>query len=346
MGASEAYIPAVLGTEEIMRNFDGHSEWKTQDRSVGRFRPIPLRFRRLLSWGLLVGSLLASGSTIARAGGVDADRVIRDATVQCEFGPRIPGTLAHRKARDWIRAELEALGMDVFVQEFQAVLALTGRRTTAWNLWAVPSGTQQGDLILLSAHWDTRPFADEEPRGSREYAFPGANDGAASVAFVLEILRQAQGTPLEDHLAAAFFDAEDSGVQGQSDSWCIGSQYGAAHPPAWMERVTLGINIDMIASPGVELRREGWSEASAPEAMDRLWRIGRDLAPRTFLNQPRPKVMDDHVPFVQKGYRYINLIGLPNPHWHRRSDTPENLDARSISQVGQVLLEFLAQELR
>jgi hypothetical protein len=56
--------------------------------------------------------------------------------------------------------------------------------------------------------------------------------------------------------------------------------------------------------------------------------------------------MDDHVPFILKGFRYIDLIGLPNPTWHKLSDTPENLDRRSISIVGRVLLEFLGQELR
>lgn len=316
--------------------------WFSSDRDGRPVRGLRIAATRALL--ILAGIAMVSSVRGARAGAVDAGRVIRDATIQCDFGPRIPGTAAHRQTRDWIRTQLEELGLEVQTQEFEAVLALTGRRATAWNLWAAPPGEAQGDLILLSAHWDTRPYADEEPRGSREHPFDGANDGAASVAFVLEILRQTRGTPLEGRLAAAFFDAEDSGLAGHPKSWCQGSWYGAEHPPAWMERVRLGVNIDMIASPDLKLRREGWSEASAPGAMERLWRIGGDLAPGTFINRTRPQVMDDHVPFVQKGYRYINLIGLPNPHWHRRSDTPENLDARSIRRVGTVLLEFLEQE--
>lgn len=301
--------------------------------------------------GLRLGLLLCGWLLVAcqapeiEAAPFDADRVIRDATIQCEFGPRIPGTPAHEQTRDWIRKEMEALGLEVEVQEFETELPLTRDRVTAWNLWGRPSKPEGRDLILLSAHWDTRPFADEEPSGDREHPFDGANDGAASVAFVLEILRRTRGTPLDGRIAAAFFDAEDSGIQGQPESWCLGAQYGAAHPPSWMDRVRLGVNIDMIASPDLELRREGWSEFSAPEVMDRLWRIGRDLAPGTFVNEGRPKVTDDHVPFIEKGVRYINLIGLPNRHWHRRSDTPENLDAESVMRVGQVLLEFLEQEI-
>ncbi len=290
--------------------------------------------------------ILTSFPFAAGAQKLDADRVIRDATTQCDFGPRIPGTSAHEQTKDWIQAQLNALGMNVDVQPFEADLALTGQRAQAWNFWALPSSNEDEPLILFTAHWDTRPFADQDTQGLNGEPFPGANDGAASVAFILELVRSFRGTPHEPRIAVAFFDAEDSGIQRDMDSWCLGSQYGAEHPPEWMARVTLGINLDMIASRNLELRREGWSEESAPGAMDRLWKIGGDLAPGIFINEPRPRVMDDHVPFVRKGYPFIDLIGLPNPTWHRRSDTPENLDARSIGTVGRVLLEFLGQELR
>ncbi len=290
--------------------------------------------------------ILVSFPLAAEAGKFDADRVIRDATTQCDFGPRIPGTSAHEQTKAWIQTQLNALGMKVDVQPFEANLALTAQRAQAWNFWALPVSNEAEPLILFTAHWDTRPFADQDTQGSNGEAFPGANDGAASVAFILELVRSFKGTLHEGRIAVAFFDAEDSGVQRDMDSWCLGSQYGAEHPPEWMTRVTLGINLDMIASRNLELRREGWSEESAPGAMDRLWKIGGDLAPRTFINEPRPRVMDDHVPFVRKGYPFIDLIGLPNPTWHRRSDTPENLDARSIGAVGRVLLEFLGQEMK
>jgi glutaminyl-peptide cyclotransferase len=301
--------------------------------------------------GLVVALALGLGTRAAGAERFDAARVIEDARTQCDFGPRIPGTPAHEAAKNWIRHRMESLGLEVWEQPFVADLALTGDRAQAWNLWGAPPGMSAGDdagtedIILLSAHWDTRPWADEEPPGRPRTPFLGANDGAASVAFVLEVLRVLRDRPSAGRLAVVFFDAEDSGIPGDSESWGLGAQYAVAHPPAWLGRLQLGINIDMIASPGVELRREGWSRHSAPDALDRLWRVGRDLAPMVFLDENRPGVIDDHLPFVEAGYRYINLIGLPNPHWHRLSDTPDNLDPVSIRRVGGVLLEFLRQEL-
>jgi glutaminyl-peptide cyclotransferase len=296
----------------------------------------------------LILAALSSAPLWARAATFDAGRVIEGARAQCDFGPRIPGTPAHEAAKRWIREEMEALGLVVQEQPFMADLPLTGVRAQAWNLWGAPPAlveNEEGprDVILLSAHWDTRPWADEEPGRHRREPFPGANDGAASVAFVLEVVRALRGGPLADRVAVAFFDAEDSGVAGDPDSWSLGAQHAVAHPPAWLGRLRLGINIDMIASPGVKLRREGWSRRAAPEELERLWRIGRDFAPMVFVDEDRPDVIDDHVPFVEAGYRYINLIGLPNPHWHRISDTPENLDAGSIRRVGAVVLEFLRQ---
>lgn len=295
--------------------------------------------------------VLGCGSTQARAASFDAGRVIDDTAAQCDFGPRIPGTPAHAAARDWIRSRMEAAGLRVEVQPFTAELALTASTAPAWNLWGSPKAWDGAsappggkDVILLSAHWDTRPWADEEPEGSPTTPFLGANDGAAGVAFILELLRQIQGTDMADRVAVVFFDAEDSGVSGDPESWCKGSHYAAAHPPAWMSRVALGINFDMIAHPGLELRREAYSLEAAPGAVERLWRIGRDLAPRVFIDETRGAVIDDHLPFIRAGYAYIDLIGLPNAHWHRTSDLPGNLDRASIRQVGLVLLEFLPLE--
>lgn len=292
---------------------------------------------------VLMFSAACSGARV-EAARFDAARVIADAEAQCAFGPRVPGTEAHRRTRDWLAARLESAGLVVEIQPFDAVLPMTGEAVEGWNLWAAPPAFAPGDAVLLSAHWDTRPYADEEPETLGRQPFPGANDGAASAAFVIEMVRAARGTPLEGRLAIALFDVEDAGVAGEMDSWCLGSQHAARNVPDWMGRIALGINIDMIAHRDVRLRKEGYSLESAPGAVDRLWRIGRDLAPSVFVNQSRSPVMDDHVPFIREGYAYIDLIGLPNPHWHRLSDRPEQLDGASIDALGRVLTEFLREE--
>ena len=115
--------------------------------------------------------------------------------------------------------------------------------------------------ILLGAHYDTRPWCDEEENyADRFYNVPGANDGASGVAVLLEIARQLglriSNSP-EDDLTAegdltaersnspkgglstpvdiVLFDVEDSGTPRfytgaeREDTWCLGSQLWATN---------------------------------------------------------------------------------------------------------------------
>ena len=50
---------------------------------------------------------------------------------------------------------------------------------------------EKKDRVLLFAHWDTRPYADNDPQ-QKNHRLPidGANDGASGVAVLLETARQ------------------------------------------------------------------------------------------------------------------------------------------------------------
>ena len=106
------------------------------------------------------------------------------------------------KSRRW--------GLEIWEQPFEARLELIGRNALAWNVWACPPrraaiqpGEAAGPLILLSAHWDTRPWADSEPdRRRRREPVLDTNDGASGVAVVLGIVRALKGMPLEGRVAA------------------------------------------------------------------------------------------------------------------------------------------------
>ncbi len=297
-------------------------------------------------------------STLAAAP-FDADRAMEDIRAQCDLGPRIPGTVAHAEAHEWISARLAETGLKVSEQPFQTELALIEKEDVqAWNIWGVPESAAGApdaantagakDLILLSAHWDTRPWADRDRAESGRAAFDGANDGAAGVASILEIIRSLRGTRLEGRIAVVFFDAEDSGINGagNEETWCKGSQFAVANLPPWFSRVRLGINLDMISGSDLVLRREPHSIDSAPNEVEALWRIGRDFEPNIFVREKMPPMIDDHLAFVKAGYPYIDLIGLPYKHWHRTGDIPENCDAAVMRKVAGILVQFIRAELR
>ena len=56
-------------------------------------------------------------------------------------------------------------------------------------------------------------------------------------------------------------------------------------------------------------------------------------------------VTDDHVPFLDKGFRAIDLIdfsyGPNNSYWHTDKDTMENVSEASLLASGKVVVEML-----
>ncbi|MBI1785791.1 M28 family peptidase [Candidatus Sumerlaeota bacterium] len=287
-----------------------------------------------------------------RAAEFDSGRAMADIRTQCNFGARVPGTSAHAACRDWIKGEMEKAGLKVMVQDFKTTLPLTAKRALASNIWGFPAAPEdmkssEAPLMVLSAHWDTRPVADRDaPEKMRMGAFLGANDGAAGVAVILGIARAIKDAPLAGSVVVVFFDAEDSGIESRSETYCLGAQYAADHLPDWFKRVRLGVNLDMIGGKDLQLRREAHSEKSAPDPTRRLWRIGRDLAPEIFLDATVGETTDDHVPFIQKGVPYMDLIGWGYPQWHRLGDLPAACDPRVMHQVATVLMEFIRREMK
>jgi len=209
-----------------------------------------------------------------------------DLEAQCALGPRIPGTDAHRAGRDWIARRLRELGYRVWLQRFQDTNPLTGESVEAWNVWGIPAAwgpdtsgpetespalaAKPDSFILLSAHWDTRPWADEEPLASKRQPFLGANDGASGVAVALEVARTLKGRGLENRVALVFYDLEDSGIHGKTEGWSRGAQFALAHLPPWFGRLRVGINLDMVAGKELVLRREAYGEKVAPDPSQRL----------------------------------------------------------------------------
>lgn len=315
----------------------------TSVKRQDRMNPAPARrgAGRILYWAVLM-AILCTFAT-GRAAALDGDRMIDLTWQQCKLGPRVPGTPAHEAGRQWIMGQIKALGMNVREEPLTATLALSGQTVPACNLWGLPAADgPTSPALILSAHWDTRPWADHDPAGGQR-PMDGANDGAAAVAAVLELARVLRATSLAPHVAIAFWDAEDAGLNNNNDSWALGAQYAAAHPPAWIGRVRLGINLDMVAGEDLQLYPETWSRQIAPTAVEDLWRIGTRMAPGIFRTDDERMVVDDHLPWVRRGTPFIDLVGINYRYWHTTRDNPQNCSARVLGAVTDVVYNYLMQ---
>lgn len=280
---------------------------------------------------------------------------------QVDFGPRVPGTAAHRSCGDFLAARLEQYGAKVIEQE-AAVRAFDGKTLEMRNIIGAyrPELTRR---ILLAAHWDCRPWSDQEPLPEhRQEPVMGANDGASGVGVLLEIARQI-GACLTDssRLPAVgvdiiFFDVEDYGAPSwaadREDSWCLGSQYWARHPHQTGYRAQWGILLDMVGAGNACFMREYFSDHYAQSVVSRVWNCAEALGYGAwFVNARGGAVTDDHL-YVNRlaGIPCIDIIDFDEQRggffaqWHTRRDDMDQIDSRTLKAVGQTLTAIIFSE--
>ncbi|HLF14410.1 MAG TPA: M28 family peptidase, partial [Bacteroidota bacterium] len=197
--------------------------------------------------------------------------------------------------------------------------------------------------ILLLAHWDSRPWADEEADSSlHSRPVPGANDGASGVAVLLEVARHLKSTPPAVGVDILFTDGEDYGKHNDPGGFLHGARYFATHlPPGY--RPAFGILLDMIGDARLEIPRERHSLDFAPDIVDLVWSTANRLGFSQFVDATQGRITDDHLPLNAAGIPTIDLIDFDYPdqtnrYWHTLQDSTDKCSPESLEAVGTVLL--------
>ena len=276
----------------------------------------------------------------------DADSAYAYVQRQVDFGPRVPNTPAHKAAGKWLASELARHGAKVTLQA-ATLTAFDGTRLDALNILG-SYNPELTDRILLVAHWDTRPWADNDPNPVyHTKPVDGANDGASGVGVLLEIARQLGKAAPSVGVDILFVDAEDWGTYDNEESWALGSRHFALNPPAEFIPPRYGILLDMVGGQNATFLREQYSGYYAPELVDAIWNLGSSLGYGSrFVNKMGGAVTDDHVDFIRAGIPMIDIIEFDtshgfNPRWHTVSDNMDGIDRESLGAVGTTVLTWL-----
>ena len=272
------------------------------------------------------------------------------ARTQLEFGPRVPGTEGHRRTGDWIVAQMRQRADTVVEQRWMHVTQ-RGDTLPMRNILA-RFRPDVAERVLYVAHWDTRPTADRDRNlGARTQPIPGANDGASHTALLIAVADVLKKTPPSVGVDLLFVDGEDYGDFSDPDQRdvLIGSRYFAEHLPSPGYRPLFGIVWDMIGDRDLNIYQEGNSVQAAPEVVQRVWQVAKDLGyDDYFIPEAIEAITDDHVPLIKKGLRVIDVIdidygppidngGRPAPTYHHTmQDTIDKISARSLQVVGDV----------
>jgi hypothetical protein len=267
----------------------------------------------------------------------DDDRAFADLVKQCAFGPRHPGARGHRLCLDWMADEFARSAGKIERQLFPFNDPKTGRPFMLTNLIA-KFGREP--FALFCAHWDSRPWADEDPDPKkRNQPVPAANDGASGVAVLLEIARQLKSNPPARGVSLVLFDGEDSGLQGNDETWCQGARYFASNLNGL--RIEYAVLLDMIGDRDLSLPVERNSALMAPQIVDKVWGAAERLGIPAFEKRIRYEIIDDHLELLRVGVPAVDVIDFDYPYWHTTSDTPNKCSPASLGAVGRVLLELI-----
>lgn len=269
----------------------------------------------------------------------DGKRAFADLEKQVSFGPRVPGTQAHLQCRDWLMSELEKYADRVELQTFTQVV--NGKSLRLYNIFGI-FNENASKRIMLCAHWDTRPTADEELEpANRRKPIPGANDGASGLAVLLELARQFKMKRPEVGIIIAFWDGEDYGPD--VNTMLLGSRYFAKNMGKL--RPTYGILLDMVADKDLQIYKETNSVYAAPELVEKVWQMASDLGYRKYFPNARKfTITDDHVPLIEAGVPCIDLIDFDYPYWHTLQDTVDKCSPASLQVVGEVVAAVVYSE--
>ncbi|MDE7413279.1 MAG: M28 family peptidase [Muribaculaceae bacterium] len=280
-----------------------------------------------------------------------ADSAYSYLATQVDFGPRVPNSEAHRRAGDWLVAELSRHGAKVTEQKAD-LKAFDGTTLHARNIFG-QFNPDAPERILLLAHYDCRPWADQDPDPEkRKLPVDGANDGASGVAVLLEVARQLKLEGSKTGVDILFVDAEDWGTDGDDDSWAMGARYFAQNPVIPAYSPDFAILLDMVGGKDARFPREYFSQQNAGPLNDAFWSAARKAGhAERFPNSIGGAVTDDHLEFLKVGIPAIDIIEYNqdsgfNPTWHTSADNLSNISKETLGAVGESLMIFLSQASR
>ncbi|HEX5324329.1 MAG TPA: M28 family peptidase, partial [Capsulimonadaceae bacterium] len=250
-----------------------------------------------------------SPASVAHAdGGVpafDGAQAFTFLTDQCAMGPRVPNKKAHDVCQEYIIKQLRPYVDAVGTQNFDWQDNHRHVKLHLTNIFGVinPSASQK---IMICAHWDTRPTADEDfDVENREKPIPGADDGASGVAVLLELARIFHSQRPKTGVILAFWDGEDWGPD--DPEMYLGARYFAKHPGPY--KPNKSILLDMIGQEGLVIPREQYSQDHFPALDDEVWNAAHSLGYTTqFPDAVKYQIYDDQIPLGDAGVPSIDLI--------------------------------------
>jgi glutaminyl-peptide cyclotransferase len=291
--------------------------------------------KRLRPLALLVGFCFAAAGiglaqTLPKFNGDKALTYTREFVAT---GPRWVGSPGHAKAQAFLEHQF---AKDDLIKDTFTASTPAGTMTMTNYIVKFP-GTKDG-IIVLGSHYDTNyPLKDT--------GYVGANDGGSSTGLLIELANSFRGKKLDGYSVwLVFFDGEEAVKQWTDTDSAYGSRHLAAKWQAdgTLKHIKAFLLADMIGDRDLNVDRD---LSSTPWLLDLVGQAAAKYGDQSYFFGRRQEVGDDHTPFMQRSVPSADLIdfdyGYQNAFWHTPDDTMDKLSAKSLTIVGDVMLETI-----
>jgi Zn-dependent M28 family amino/carboxypeptidase len=249
------------------------------------------------------------------------------------IGPRWVGSPGHAKAEAFLKKQFDKdqLEVDTFTSN-------TPAGSQQMHNFIVRFPGKKDGIIVLASHYETNyPL--------RNINYVGANDGGSTTGLLIEMANHLRGRTLDGYSVwLVFFDGEEA-FKEWSDS---DSTYGSRHLAAkWqndgtLKRIKAFMILDMIGDKDLDIQRDSNSTAWL---LDLIQKAASRYGDQSHFFQEQTTDFDDHIPFVKRGVPSADVIdlnyGYQNSFWHTAQDTMDKISAKSLTIVGNTMLETI-----
>jgi hypothetical protein len=237
--------------------------------------------------------------------------------------PHPLGTSEHAAVSDYIKKELNTLGLSPEVQQTSVVNQMRGAPFSAGSVSNIVARLKGGEgnstAVLLMGHYDSVPTG------------PGASDDGAAVAAMLETARALKtGPPLKNDVIFLFTDGEEVGLLGAK-------AFVDEHP--WAKDVRVALNFEARGNSGPSIMFEtsngnGWLIKEFAQAAPHP--VANSLSYEIYKRLPNDT---DLSVFKAAGFAGLNFAFINGlTHYHTQLDSVENIDERSLEHQGSYAL--------
>ncbi len=257
-----------------------------------------------------------------------------------EIGPRVAGTPGAEAARSYIRAQLEAIGLEPAPLPFEVNYELpegeVGTLSFESVLAVIPG--ESDDLLVLAAPFDSRHF--------ESFTHVGANNGASGAALLLEMGRVLGVDPIPYTVWLAFLDGDaTSAEEAPPDERFLGSRalVRDLQGKGAFSRTRLMVYFNQVGDRDLVIARDLRSERVIRRSFQHA---AKELGQERVFPPDRPfsRPPGGHEAFLSVGFRRVMIVSddsfggdeAPGVYWQTEEDTLEQCDPQSLAIVGAV----------